>query len=69
METDILYRSSSFLQHSVQLALGGSKNLKVVDIQEIGNFDFYGLGEPVSLRCPQAPRYCVSHSVNNLARI
>ena len=44
VEADILHRSSSLLQHSVQLALGGSKNLQVVDIQEIGNFDSYSLG-------------------------
>ena len=44
MEADILHLSSSLLQHSVQLALGGSKNLQVVDIQEIGDFDSYRLG-------------------------
>ena len=44
MEADILHRSSSLLQHSVQLAFEGSKNLQVVDIQEIGDFDFYRLG-------------------------
>ena len=37
-------RSSILLQHSVQLALGGNKNLQVVDIQEIGDFNFYRLG-------------------------
>ena len=44
METGILHRSSSFLEHSVQLALGGSKNLQIVDIHEIGDCDSYRLG-------------------------
>ena len=44
VEADVLHRSSSLFQHSVQLALGGSKNLEVVDIQEIGDFDSYRLG-------------------------
>ena len=44
VEADVLHRSSSLFQHSVQLALGGSKNLEVVDIQDIGDFDSYRLG-------------------------
>ena len=43
MEADVLHRSSSLFQHSVQLTPGGSKNLQVVDIQEIGDFDSYRL--------------------------
>ena len=41
VEVDILHRSFSFLQHSVQLALEGSK---VIDIPEIGDFNVYRLG-------------------------
>ena len=44
MEADFLHRSATLFQHSVQLALGGSKNLQVVPTQEIGDFDSYRLG-------------------------
>ena len=45
MEADVLHRSSSFLQHSVHLAFGGSKNLQVVDIITI-IITITGLGHP-----------------------
>ena len=66
MEADVLHRSSSLFQHSVQLALGGSKNLEVVDIQEIGDFDSYRWDNryPYVARMRHGTGF--RHSVNNL---